>query len=135
MDELCILGINKDYIPPSPSFSIDSFNFTLEVNNNISSLTKISCCANGFIDDTFKFLNGTYAAIHLNIELRVDYMCINSSMNFHKFSLDKIIYINLGSNLNTRIFNIDSEILDLNILNISDNILSTYVILNTCVYN
>lgn len=135
MDEICILGINKDYIPPSPSFNIDSFNFKLEVNNDISSITKVYCAANGSIEDTFNFLNSTYATIHLNIDIRIDYMCTNSSMNFHKFTLDKIIYINLGYSPNKRTFNIDSQILDLNILNITNNILSTYVVLTTCVYN
>lgn len=134
MEDIYVLGISQDYIPPAPSFSMDTFNFSLSLDKSIDSITKISCCANGSIDETFKSLNSNYSAVHVNIELRVDYMCVDSNMNFHKFDINKIIYVNLGQSINKRIFNIDTEILDLSVLNIKNKILDIYTVLLTCVY-
>lgn len=134
LDDIYFLGVNKDYIPPSPSFNLDTFNDRLEVDKDISSLTKISCCTSGCIEDIFKSLNTTYAAVHLSIEIRVDYMCLDSNMNFHKFKIDKIIYINIGSNLNTRLLNIDTQLIDIGVLSINKNVIDLYILVATSLF-
>lgn len=128
MDDVCILGVNKDYVPTSSSFSIDTFNITFEVDKYIEYLSKISCCINGYIEEIFKSLGTNYAAIYLNIEIRVDYMCDNDNMNFYKFSINKIIYINLGSGINSRMLNIDTDIIDLGVINIDSKSIDMYIL-------
>ncbi|MGL5693066.1 MAG: hypothetical protein ACRCXA_03255 [Peptostreptococcaceae bacterium] len=134
MEDIYILGLSNDYTPPSSSFCIETNNFTLQVEKNIESITKISCCLNGKIEEIFKSLNTHYATLHLSMDIRIDYMCVENNINFHIFNFNKLIYINLGEHISKKDFNIDAEILDLGILNIKENKIDVYSLVLACLY-
>lgn len=134
MEDIYILGLSNGYTPPSSSFGIETYNFSLQVEKNIESITKISCCLNGRIEEIFKSLNKYYVALHLSIDIRMDYICTENTMNFHIFNLNKLIYINLGEHINKKDFNIDTEILDLGIINIKENEVDIYSLVLACLY-
>lgn len=134
MEDVYVLGISNDYTPPSPSFCVEVDNFNLKVDKDIKSITKISTCANGLIEEIFKSLDTNYATVHLSIDIRIDYMCSQNNMNFHIFTLDKLIYVNLGSTFNKKDLNIDTEVLDLGVVNIKDKQVEIYSLVLTCLY-
>lgn len=134
MENICILGLSYDYIPPSSSFSICTNNLNIKVNSDIESIAKISCIGTGYIEETFNSLNKFYATVHVNFNIRIDYICNEKNMNFHIFELNKFIYINLGDKLNKTNFDIDVEILDIGVLSINKNLISLYTLLITCLY-
>lgn len=134
MEDVYILGLSNDYIPPSSSFCIEAYNFDLELEKNIESITKISCCSDGSVEEIFKSLNMYYAALHLSIDIRIDYMCNENNINFQIFNFNKLIYVNLGESINKKDFNIDSEILDLGIVNIEKNKVNIYTLVLSCLY-
>ncbi|MGL4912051.1 MAG: hypothetical protein ACRC3Y_06395 [Romboutsia sp.] len=134
MEDAYILGLSNDYTPPSSSFCVEAYNFSFQVEKHIETITKISCCSNGNIEEIFKSLNIYYATLHLSIDIRIDYMCKENNMNFQMFNFNKLIYINLGEKISKKDFSIDAEILDLGIINIKENKIDIYSIVLTCLY-
>ncbi|MGL4913501.1 MAG: hypothetical protein ACRC3Y_13840 [Romboutsia sp.] len=134
MEDIYSVGISNDYNPPSSSFNIETNNYTLKVQNNIESITKISCSANGTVEECFKCLETNYSLVYLSIDVRIDYMCVDNSMNFQFFNFNKLVYINLGSDINKKDFDIDTEVLDIGVVDIIDNTIEIYILTIACVY-
>ncbi|MEG1423840.1 MAG: hypothetical protein RRY11_06085 [Terrisporobacter sp.] len=134
MEDIYVLGISHDYIPSSSSFSVFTNNLKLEVDKNIESITKISCSSNGYIEEIFKSLDELYGTVHVKINIRFDYVCSENNMNFHVFEIDKYVYINLGKRLSKKDFNIEVEILDLDILFIEKKTINLYTLIIACLY-
>lgn len=134
MEDIYVIGISKDYTPPSSAFSINSNNFTFLINDDVDVITKVSCSASGNIEEIFTSLNTNYATVYASIDINVYYMCSDNTINVHRLTLDKLIYINLGKNIYKKNFNVDTEVLDLDIIYCEDNKLTMYTILLVCLY-
>lgn len=129
MQDIYIVGVSNEYIPSTSFFNVNLENITLKVENEIEEITKISCCANGNIEDISNTLNTFYAIAHINIEIIIHYMTSNNDINFHLYKLDKLIYINIGNSNNSKYLNLDTNILDLDIINIDKNKIDMYILI------
>lgn len=133
MEDIYILGTETEYIPPSSFFNIDLENIELETENEINEITKVSCCSNGIIEEIFKKQNTYYTVVHLNVDIRMDYMSKENNINFHLFSLDKLIYVNIG-NENRKDFELETNILDLDIINQCKSKVNFYILSIITIY-
>lgn len=133
MEDVYVLGIANDYTPPSPSFNIKVDNINLEVENEIDEITKVSCLSNGNIEEVFKKHDNFYATVYLSIDIRIDYMCKGGNINFHTFSVNKLVHVNIGK-INNKSIDVDTKILDLDIINVFEKEVNLYIISITSIY-
>lgn len=134
MEDVYILGINKDYTPPSSSFCIFADNFEFEVKKDIKSLTKISISSNGYIEETFQSLDKFYKTVLIKLKIRVDYICNENNMNFHIFEMSKYVYINMGDSICKKNFDIDVDVLDCDNICWQKRHINLYTLLSACIH-
>ncbi|MGL4803485.1 hypothetical protein [Paraclostridium dentum] len=133
MDGVSILGVSQNYIPKSSSYTMEVFDLEIEVDNNIDYLTKVSCCCNATFECGFEAVGANYTSIFVNFDVRVDYIYNNKDVGFHLFNFDKFIYINSKTPFNKH-FNLDCEIIDLDIISIDKNKIYFYIVVLSCIY-
>lgn len=129
MINIPVLGVNKNSIPLSDAFSVDIINDSIYVSKNIYSISKISLSITSEYVDTFSVLSKYYVNILVYINIKIDYLCISHSVNYHIFKINKIIPICTGDFKCSKNIPIDCKIIDVNITNFTDNNISIYLLL------
>lgn len=128
MDTVNILGVNSSATPLSDAFSIDIISKEFTLSQEFLYVTNVSFSIYSDYIDTFSVLDEKFITTMININIRIDYVSIDNSINYEIIEENKLIDICIGRNRMTKNLPSHVQILDANIAEMDNSIIRLYIL-------
>lgn len=123
-----ILGINKNAIPLSDAFNIDTIDSIITIEEESFSINKIMISTSYKYLDSFKMLGKSYVNILIDINIRTDYLCISKNIHYNIHKIQRMVCICSDNLMCNKNMPIKIDILDGGVIDIYENKIFIYLL-------